>query len=167
MRKCREKTGKRFLKKSLKQAFKLLRERFIINTIAMKYYSDSFMYKSNPSPIGGGYTVTDEIGNLIHREVIKKEGLTNNEAETRGILHAMEIAEHMDSVSTDSMCCLTWVRKGRAKARPDLFNVLQRCKFLLQDKELNLMWEAREFNLAGIMNQSNQETRKKYKAYEY
>ena len=133
----------------------------------MKYYSDGFMYQSNPSPIGGGFTVTDEIGNLIHREVIKKEGLTNNEAEVRGILQAMEIAEHKDSVSTDSMCCLTWARKGSAKPRPDLYEVLQRCKFLLNDKELNLMWEAREFNLAGIMNESNQLTRKKFKQYEY
>lgn len=121
----------------------------------MKYYTDGFMMKSNPSPYGGGYTITDETGAVLHQEVIRKAGLTNNEAETMGILHALRIAETGDTVSTDSMCCLTWVNRGRAKARKDLFDVLDEAKALLRYKKINLMWEGRDFNLAGIHNENN------------
>lgn len=129
----------------------------------MKYYTDGFMYGDNPSPIGGGYTITDENGELIHREVVKKEGYTNNEAEIGGILWALRNAETGDAISTDSMCCLTWANGGKSKARPDLKEILQECKKLMEEKAINLMWEGRDFNLAGIMNESSQEFRKKYK----
>lgn len=130
----------------------------------MKYYTDGFMFGSNPSSVGGGFTVTDEIGNLIHREVINKGGLTNNEAETRGIHFALKIANNGDTVSTDSMCCLTWVNKGRTKVRPDLTELLTESKMLKITKDINLMWEGRDFNLAGIMNENSLHFRKKYKS---
>lgn len=119
----------------------------------MKYFTDGFNYDSNPSPKGGGFTIVDESGALVHREVINKSGFTNNEGEIRGILWALEKAENGDIISTDSLCCLTWANKGSAKPRPDLLPVLQRCKELLRSKTINLMWERREFNLAGILNE--------------
>lgn len=129
----------------------------------MKYYTDGFMTGSNPSPIGGGYTIVDENNVLVHREVILQSGFTNNEAETRGIIHALRIANNNDTISTDSMCCLTWINSGKSKARPDLYEVLQEGRRLLKEKNINLMWEGREFNLAGIQNEQNLETKKKYK----
>lgn len=130
----------------------------------MKFYTDGWMMGSkNPSPYGGGFTVTDEKGNVVIREEINQEGFTNNEAEIRGIKFALEYAVKGDTVSTDSMCCLTWVRKGRSKARPDLYELLQECNFILKEKNINLIWEGRDNNLAGIYNESisKEETKKR------
>lgn len=126
----------------------------------MKYYTDGWMMGNNPSPLGGGFTITNESGEVIKREEIYKKGFTNNEAEIRGIEFALEYADKGDTVSTDSMCCLTWARTGKSKARPDLKERLQHCKLLFTEKEINLMWEGRDFNLAGIYNEENQ---KKFK----
>lgn len=123
----------------------------------MKYFTDGWMIGTNPSKIGGGFTVIDEKGELVIREEIRKEGFTNNEAEIRGIKFALEYADEGDSISTDSMCCLTWVRKGKSKARPDLFVLLDQCNDLLYSKKINLLWEGRDFNLAGIFNEEQQQ----------
>jgi len=122
----------------------------------MKYYTDGFNIISNPSEYGGGYTITDENGTLISREVIRKKGFTNNEGEILGILKALDLAKEGDTVSTDSMCCLTWANKGKSKARPDLYEILQKCKTLLKGKNINLMWEGRNFNLAGLLNEKDE-----------
>lgn len=133
----------------------------------MKYFTDGWMMGSrNPSPYGGGFTVTDEKGNVIVREEFKKAGFTNNEAEIRGIKFALEYAEKGDTVSTDSMCCLTWVNKGRSKARPDLEELLQECKRLKITKQINVCWEGREFNLAGIYNEKIQKEMKEIRLEE-
>jgi len=124
----------------------------------MKYYTDGWMMGSkNPSPYGGGFTVVDEDNELIKREEVRHQGFTNNEAEIRGIKFALEYAEKGDSVSTDSMCCLSWVNKGKSKARPDLFELLQECKKLKTEKGINFHWEGRDFNLAGIYNENSRE----------
>lgn len=119
----------------------------------MKYYTDGFMIGGNPSTIGGGYTIVDENNELIERKIIDKNPFTSNEAEILGILNSLKYAKEGDSVSTDSMCCLSWANKGYSKARPDLFDLLQECLKIKRDKKINLMWEAREFNLAGIYNE--------------
>ena len=119
----------------------------------MKYYVDGFLAVGNPSPLGGGYTIVDEDNNLVHQEVIKRQGYTNNEAELDAVLWAMKHATTGDAVSTDSMTTLTWVRKGSSKARKDLHEKLQTAKSYLQMKKINLMWESREHNLAGIVNE--------------
>ncbi len=118
-----------------------------------KYYTDGWMMGTNPSPYGGGFTVMDSEGKLIIREEIHENGFTNNEAEIRGIKYALEYAVSGDTVSTDSMCCLSWVNKGKSKARGDLFELLQECNYLLKSKGINLVWEGREFNLAGVYNE--------------
>lgn len=130
----------------------------------MKYYSDGFLRgPKNPSNLGGGYTIVDENGNLIKRVEVEKVRFSNNEAEILGILETMKLANDKDAISTDSMCCLTWARAGRSKARPDLNEIMQECRNLLAIKRLNLMWEGREYNLAGLFNENEQyERRKKY-----
>lgn len=122
----------------------------------MKYYTDGFMEKCNPSPTGGGYTITNDMGVVICRDVIKKQWLTNNEAETMGIFKAIELASPMDIISTDSKICLTWAKYGWSKARPDLNDVLGVCRKLIKEKNLVLIWERRDKNLAGIVNEYNQ-----------
>lgn len=127
----------------------------------MKYYTDGWMKGSkNPSPYGGGYTIVDENRNLIRYIDIEQVGFTNNEAEILGILEALKICSHGDTVSTDSMCCLTWARAGFSKVRKDLYPVLQECKTLLNEKKVNLMWEGRDYNLAGIHNEAQLKVRK-------
>lgn len=118
----------------------------------MKYYSDGYMINSNPSN-SGGYTIIDQNNVFIDRQQIYKSNFTNNEAEILGIVHAMKYASYGDTVSTDSMCCLTWANKGRSKARPDLVLLLQEARDLKKTKNINLMWEGREWNLAGIYNE--------------
>lgn len=120
----------------------------------MKYYCDGFLYGANPSDYGGGYSIVDEENNLIVRQEVLKVGLTNNEAEILGILNAMKYAKEGDQVSTDSMCCLSWVNMGKSKARADLSELLKECLALRDEKNINLMWESRNFNLAGVFNES-------------
>lgn len=120
----------------------------------MKYYTDGYMIGGNPSSYGGGYTIVREDGQLIVRQEIQKNPFTNNEAEILGILNAIKYAKPKDQISTDSMCCLTWANQGKSKARPDLKELLQEVKRLKIEKNINLMWEGREFNLAGIHNEN-------------
>lgn len=130
----------------------------------MKYYTDGWMMGSkNPSPYGGGFTITDEKGVLLEESTVKKTGFTNNEAEILGIQAALQYAEKGDTVSTDSMCCLTWVNTGKSKARPDLKELLAKCKQLKEEKEINLCWEAREFNLAGIYNEEHRNEKTQFR----
>lgn len=126
----------------------------------MKYYTDGWVKGHNPSKWGGGYTVVDENNNLIKYIDIEKVGFTNNEGETLGILEGLRVAGVGDSVSTDSMCCLGWANRGFSKARPDLNELLRECRQLMRKKKINLLWEGREFNLAGIYNERDQEIRR-------
>ena len=78
-----------------------------------------FRSGNSPSAIGG-FTITDAEGILISRRVIRKAGLANNEAEGRGIMVAVDLAEAGDIIVSDSQIALGWVRRGRSKARADL-----------------------------------------------
>src|SRR3990167_9505470 len=101
MKKSREKTDLPFLKdKTIKLKWLLTLlfiksfKRLLVNVIKMKYYCDGFLLGNlNPSKKGGGYTIVDEIENIIHREVIKKENFTNNEAEILGIYEVLKLAK--------------------------------------------------------------------------
>lgn len=130
----------------------------------MKYYTDCFVIGTNPSQIGGGYTIMDENNNLIKQETVEKVGFTNNEGELLGILNALRLAESGDVISTDSMCCMSWCFKGKSKSRPDLLNVFKECNELITKKKINLCWEGRNFNLAGIHNETKGKISKKFKS---
>jgi ribonuclease HI len=163
----REKTEQLILTKVLFTGFysfldeSMRREGYNVNT--MKYYCDGYTLDWNPSKTGGGYSIVDEHGSLLEHKVINKEGFTNNEAEILGILGTLEMCEEGDQVSTDSMCSLSWINKGSAKARPDLNPLLSKCKELLGEKRINLMWERRDFNLAGHFNEEHDTASKKFK----
>lgn len=126
----------------------------------MKYYTDGWMKGTkNPSSYGGGWTIVNKEGTLIKFVDIEQNNFTNNEAEIRGIVESLEICEPWDEISTDSMCCLTWINKGKSKARPDLNELLKKGHDLLDEKHINVMWEAREYNLAGQYNEEMHKTR--------
>lgn len=118
-----------------------------------KYYCDGFVLGKNGKSLGGGYTIVDEHNKLIARETLYKEKFTNNDGEILGVYNALKLCDCLDVVSTDSMVAITWTRSGFSKARPDLNNLLRECRFLLKDKCINLIWEERNYNLAGIYNE--------------
>ncbi len=123
----------------------------------MKYYSDGFSINKNPSPIGGGFSIVREDNLLIEFRRIFKENFTNNEAELLGVLEALRIVSKGDTVSTDSKIVILWVFNiGRRKknARKDLDPLKIEAYILLKRKNINLIWEPRDKNLAGIYNES-------------
>ena len=116
-------------------------------------YADGFNIQSNPSPVGGGYTITDEHGTVIKQETIYKSGWTNNEAELLGVLEALKLIDAGGEVYTDSMNTIRWVASGRPKARPDLTSQVKEAKDLISMKDIKLAFVPREENLAGLENE--------------
>lgn len=119
----------------------------------MVYYSDGFTLISNPSPIGGGYTIVDEYDNLIKTETIYKKGLTNNEAELLGVLEALKLCSRKDTIITDSQNTMAWIKNANPKARPDLKELCVEAKELVSYKQVSIIWKPRAANLAGIYNE--------------
>ena len=120
----------------------------------MKYFCDGFVLGQNGSSKGGGYTIVDESNNLIVHETIYKDNFTNNDGELLGVYETLKLCKPFDTISTDSMVALSWIRSMKVKARPDLKPLAIECNFLLKDKCINLMWEGRDYNLAGIYNEN-------------
>lgn len=121
----------------------------------MKYYIDGFTKLKNPSPIGGGYSIFDENNTLIKVENIDKVGMTNNEAELLGLLNCLKEVKMNDTISTDSMNTIAWIRSKKDKkiARQDLLSLILQCRQIINSCNINLMWEGRDHNLAGIYNE--------------
>ena len=133
----------------------------------MKYYTDGYTEFSNPSLTGGGFTITDNSGNLIKTQQIKKVKFTNNEAELLGVRECLNKCEYEDEISTDSNIVICWLREGNKNIykkkfpRPDLISVIEDCKKIINSKSIDVYWEGRDFNLAGIYNeQKNLDTAK-------
>ena len=118
----------------------------------MVYYVDGFTIKSNPSKIGGGFTVVDEAGKLIHRQEYRR-WFTNNEGELQGIYFAAQLAKRGDTIFTDSQIARNWVLRGNSGGRPDLRHVAGQAQFWVSDKRLQLRWVRRDQNLAGVWNE--------------
>jgi len=118
----------------------------------MKYYIDGFTFGGNPG-YGGGYTIVNEFGDLIDRKQVFKDNFTNNEGEVLGLKRAIEIAKSGDIISTDSQNNLYWLCSGSSEKRPDLNKELAHSKSMLFDSGITILWERREYNLAGIYNE--------------
>lgn len=116
-------------------------------------FTDGFTFDSNPSPTGGGFTITDNCGRLISRRRIHRSGLTNNEAEVRGLAYAVRIAEEGDIVLSDSQVAIGWVLGGESGARPDLNDRLRRANDRMRKKHLRLKFVRRAENPAGVYNE--------------
>jgi hypothetical protein len=118
----------------------------------MIYYVDGFTIGSNPSPDGGGFTVTDEQGEVIEQQFFKKKDFTNNEGELLGLDYACMVCNSGDTIRSDSRTALAWVKSGKCKGRPDLWSIVIRAKMLVEKKSLVLAWTPRESNRAGHVN---------------
>lgn len=118
----------------------------------MKYYIDGFTLGGNPGH-GGGYTIVNEYGDLIEEKTYHKPNYTNNEGEVYGLKRALQIAKSGDIISTDSQNNLYWLCSGSSEKRKDLDEVLFDSKSLLFDSGIKIIWERREYNLAGIHNE--------------
>lgn len=121
----------------------------------VKYYTDGFTIRGNPSKVGGGYTIINENNEVLITENIEKVGMTNNEAELLGVWHALHLCNEFDVVSTDSMNTIAWLRTNNLKkvARQNLLDIIKECKEIVASKQVNIIWEGREHNLAGIHNE--------------
>lgn len=131
-----------------------------------KYYTDGFCFESNPSKTGGGYTIVDENNKLIVNHKILKEGFTNNESELLGVYNTLLLSQSKDVISTDSKNTILWIEsmkgvhengkpKKKKRSRKDLDSIKLECYRLLISKEISLIWEPREMNLAGIYNENS------------
>lgn len=121
----------------------------------MIYYTDGFTIGGNPSSVGGGYTIVDEHNNLIETRVIEKEAFTNNEAELLGVLEGLRLCKPGDKIITDSMNTVYWIKSGNPKKRPDLKDLCEEAKRLVEQKQVIVEHQPRESNLAGIYNEQN------------
>ncbi|QDT59497.1 hypothetical protein SV7mr_20040 [Stieleria bergensis] len=118
-------------------------------------HADGFLFKRNPSPTGGGWTVVDAHGKLIERQAILKRGLTCNEAELTAVYRAAQLVDEGGTVFTDSKLVCDWIETGRSKKRSDLNKLIRACKGLIEKKSVSLRFRSRKQNLAGIYNDRN------------
>ena len=130
----------------------------------MKLYSDGYCLESNPNKIGGGYTIVDENEVLIETKCFLRH-MTNNEAELLGCLRALELAENEDTIIVDSMNTIRWIlnirkllekpksKKSKRRARKDLDNIKLEAHDLAKKKNIKIIWESRDKNLAGAYNE--------------
>jgi len=121
----------------------------------MKIFTDGYTIGSNPSSQGGGYVLTDELGQRIHREHILQSHFTSNEAELLGINKASQFASRGDEIYTDSQVAKAWVKLGDCKARPDLSDKAREAKENIEYKKLKVIQIPREENQAGIYIERN------------
>ena len=121
----------------------------LLKIFMTKIYSDGYTIGQNPSPIGGGYVVMNEAKEVLTEKEIQKVGMTNNEIELLGVLCATEVAGISDEIITDSMNTYWWVMKRKCKARKDLKPIAEKAYKNICEKNLKLIQEGRETNLAG------------------
>jgi len=117
-------------------------------------HSDGFQFHANPSPVGGGFTLVDSDGDVIERKTVLKVGMTNNEAELLGVVRAVELIESEGIVFTDSKVIARCVHRGRARSRPDLNEVISKCKEQIKKKKVEIKFVPRKENLAGLYNEN-------------
>lgn len=129
----------------------------------MKYYVDGWTMKCNPSPYGGGYTLANEIGEILEIGFKAEKKFTNNEAELMAIYNALKRARRFDEIITDSNTAMCWVFKNsywrvpstKPTARPDLENIMKECGRMVIEKMVKITFQPREYNKAGIFNEEN------------
>jgi ribonuclease HI len=117
----------------------------------MKHYVDGFLVGRNPARYGGFVVVNTDTSVFW----LNQGNITNNDAEIQGLAYVLSICKNGDSISTDSVVAITWVNGGKSKSRPDLNEQLAKFKTVLIGKNVNLMWERRNFNKAGNYIEEN------------
>jgi len=117
---------------------------------AKKLYCDGYTVGNNPSTIGG-YVIADHRGkNIFSLEETDDNGaITNNEMELMGLFYACCIADNNYCISTDSKNNIYWTKRPVSKVRPDLMPLAILIAGIIREKNLKLIWEKRDKNLAG------------------
>lgn len=59
--------------------------------------------------------MVDQYNVLVRREEMKKPGFTNNEGELLGVAYAAAICNPGDTIITDSMNTIRWMKKEKPK----------------------------------------------------
>lgn len=125
-------------------------------------YVDGYTIGHNPSRTGGGFVISNPEIQSILVEKYAQFNFTNNEAEVRGLARAIEMVDEGGIVYTDSYVACCWVRKGKAKARPDLNELCKSANELQKIKNVKIKQIPRERNLAGIYIENQQLEGKKF-----
>ena len=127
--------------------------------MTQEYHFDGFTIGSNPSKVGGGFTIKSTDGFLFTHRILRNpilyrdQPFTNNEGELLGAIFASAMAPHGAVLVTDSKNTEAWLRSGNPKARPDLKWLCQLGQKIIKDKEQTLQWRGRDHNLAGQHNE--------------
>ena len=115
-------------------------------------YTDGFLFNTNPSPIGGGYSLVNGDGYVVERTEVLKYGMTCNEAELLGVLRATETSKLNGFILTDSQVVKSWIKRGESKNRADLNDVIIKCKNMVCQNNIMILFVPRNKNLAGLHN---------------
>ncbi len=121
------------------------------------YYVDGYTMGFNPSNRGGGYTISDERGNLVETKNFERSYFTNNDGEILGLVRALDICNEGDEIITDSRVAEIWVKSRKSKARPDLLPIIIEGNRLMVEKQVSIRWTSRERNLAGLYNDTHRD----------
>ena len=123
------------------------------------YHIDGFTTGSNPST-DGGYTITDEYGNILKQKFVKSEGneklITNNYTEFLALHDCLVgFCKDGDTIFTDSQNNISWSagKFNKKSKRRDLIPLALRVSTLIKDKSIHLEWVPREENFAGLVNE--------------
>lgn len=125
-------------------------------------FVDGFTIGGNPSRKGGGFVIYNPDIKDYLVENFTKYRYTNNEAEVSSLVRALEIIDDNGVIYTDSFIAICWLRRGAAKARPDLNNLIKTGKALQRNKNIQIIQIPREQNLAGIYIEDNKLEGKKF-----
>lgn len=125
----------------------------------IEYHFDGYTINTNPSKIGGGFTVKGTDGFLFTHRILRNPVLyrdqpfTNNEGELLGAVFAASMAPVGALLVTDSKNTMAWLRSESPKARPDLKWLCQLGASIMRSKNQTLEWRGRDHNLAGQHNE--------------
>ena len=124
-----------------------------------EYYIDGFTVGSNPAS-EGGYTITDQYGNILKQRFVKAESeeklITNNYTEFLALGDCLkEFCKEGDKILTDSKNNISWanLRFPRKSKRRDLIPMAKQINDLLHKLNIKLEWVSRNENWAGIVNE--------------
>jgi len=118
------------------------------------FYCDGYQIDGNPGTQGGA-TVVRLDDNKVYKSTYKRDKVTNNEVELDAAILAAVNAKKGDTIITDSKLVVLYGTRDKTRAKskfPELKFRGKKLSKLLKEKELNIIWEPRDNNLAGIYN---------------
>lgn len=87
---------------------------------------------------------------------VLKEKKTNNEMEYKALYEALRTAKGGETIYTDSQLVFGHLIKNWKQNYPHLREIAEKCKKLMTEKNINLVWIPREENKAGKILEGKQ-----------